>query len=228
MAVPNKRISDDRWDIDLNAKWKDLRKMLDRGFFMKELRPRVLEAGIENCKLVEARVKQDLGSPVLGSNKPLTVEMKQRNAPGRETGELANSVDYRIENWNRHRVGIFRDSVSPEIMMRAEIVHYGTAISVTEQMRTMFNVLADVADGLKTPDDLWGRARILHDAYPNVNWLPLQANTTYIIIEPREFLKRQFGSRLKLHQYMMNYRKAVVGAYYAASKTNDQLKWFGM
>lgn len=166
--------------MKLTGNWKGLTALLDRRT-TKSVDDAVLRASAETIK--DTIVK---GFDELEGNAKLTIALKGRDDPGRDSDDLISSIKV-IFLPRRRGLWIGIEATSPAAQY-ARIVADGTQIEVTDAMRGMFFLLWQVSEGRRDPSILTGAAADLWNRMPG-GWLPLKPETTHIIIPPRPWIR---------------------------------------
>ena len=117
-------------------------------------------------------------------NARLTVLIKGKNSPLRDTDGILDEVRDHQQFWNEAFAGILRSD--PSFALAAQL-HHGDAVPVSPSMRNLFKILWMVSEGQADPSVLYGRAAQLYNAYPGP-WYPLAPGTTTIVIPGRPFV----------------------------------------
>lgn len=166
--------------MKLTGNWKGLTALLDKRT-TKSVDDAVLRASAAEIK--GAIVK---GFGELASNAKLTIALKGRDDPGRDTEDLISSIKVIFLPMRRGLwIGIEASSAAAAY---AQIVAEGAQIEVSDAMREMFFLLWQVSEGKRDPAILTGSAADLWNRMPG-GWLPLKPETTHIIIPPRPWIR---------------------------------------
>lgn len=178
--------------VTLNPEWKEMMKLLDQGALGPRLDRNLRDAHYKNGWYLKGEIKKNIKSQKYGDhapNRPLTLLLKKGNTPLVEKGKegfLQTSISFETLSANSMEIGVKKGHSMARII---EALHDGATIHVTDHMRGMFQVLADVSSGRKSASVLKGRALELYEAAPGVDWHPLLPSTTRIVIPPRPFLR---------------------------------------
>lgn len=169
--------------LSLTGDWDRLRRALDSNKFTRALRRNVVPAMGQSAQELQSRVRRPSG---LAPNAALTIMVKGRNDPLRDTGDLLSSVEVKKQGPFRFVIGVSGNSRSARL---AEFLHEGGQIPVTDAMRNMFRLLWLASIGKLDPGKLRGRARELYARQPT-GWKPLRPTTSVIRIPARPFLRQ--------------------------------------
>ena len=142
-------------------------------------------------------------------NARLTILIKGKNSPLRDTGRLLGDVRPHQQFWDEAFAGILRGDPS---FAEAARQHDGDLIPVTPAMRGMFRLLFMVSEGRTDPSLLYGRAAQLYAAFPGP-WYELKPTTTVIRIPPRPFVDATLARQDWQMKVLVRLREAVRKAF---------------
>jgi hypothetical protein len=196
-----------------DARWGRLARWTSSGAFTRRLHKEIRVAMKFSVNEIAKAIRKKMRSGSVGpSNAPLTIEIKRgRNTPLEDLGELRKRVGKKVFSWNRGAAGFIEgvNHARDQDIMVAKTIHNGTAVPVTQRMRNMFAWLSRVSEGEAGPEQLTGRARVLYERAPGVEWRPLARTTTHIIIPPRPFIIEVMKDRGLIQQVCDAFIKAV-------------------
>lgn len=182
-----------RIEFKLTGDWKKMAAAMDPKRFKANLDNVMGNATKLNGMMVAGEVRKRIKAKKYAKNAPLTVLIKKSSTPLVNDGDLFGAIT--SQNIDKYTVfiGILRSATTSDgypLTNLAELLHNGGHITVTEHMRNMFILLAEVGQGKREASSLEGRAaelaRALGSRIRQIK--PLKSSTKYITIPPRPFL----------------------------------------
>jgi hypothetical protein len=180
-----------------------LQKMLDPATIEDRLKDKIKIAtetvGIVASDAVKEGIYGTGGFRQYLDNRPMTVALKGSDRPLVDNGDLAQSITYDVEDWDRVIVGVLRDKIVKEddgetesIKSIAGILHAGVTIKVTDKMRGYF--------AYKHKQYLEGKEKR--------PWMPLKPSTKTMVVKPRPFMRVATLKKMQA-EYQKIWSKAV-------------------
>lgn len=177
--------------------FKKLKRRLDSRSFRRRLRRNVRVMGKRIGLLAEAAIIEGLhrGQGGFKANKPSTAAIKGSSRVLVDSGQLAGSVNSKMENWYTVAIGVLKNrSVVDEqtgkqvdVKKIAAILYYGATIRVTAKMRRFFAAM--------------------HRQFPD-KWKPLSPDTRVIVIPARPYLRLAMQPKM-VRQYVKRWNEAI-------------------
>ena len=160
---------------------------------------RELDNVIEHI-LTNARYKHDRKKA--SKNAQLTALLKGHDIPMFDTGNLIyNAIKVKCKtNLRNMTMDIYLDKKDPKYWIYKKLATQDIVIPVTDSLRNMFKLLANVSQGIENESVLFGRAAELYKQ--NKVWYPLKDTTTEIIIPRRDYWNVLTKSK-KLQKFMI-------------------------
>lgn len=178
--------------------------------FKRFLDARMRVATELNGKFIERAMRKTIqASDGLEANAPLTIHIKKSKKPLVATGELFKAITSRVINNYTVFVGVQRSDGQFNI---AKLVHEGTEIAVTPEMRGMFFYLWKASEGELDPSELSGRAAEIWAASPG-GYKPLDPATTHVVIPARPWATVTFASLDLRERVAKNWHTAIKRAF---------------
>jgi len=202
--------------VKFTGEWKKLALITDPSKMSPILRKYVGRATSRNAYLAAAAIRKAIRAGGFTANAPLTVAVKRSSKPLVDNGELFKAVTVGIHGWRSAFAGLIRMSDDPKDPANIGLVlHEGTTMEVTGEMRALFDFLFKVTVRGHSPSILTGRAKELYERNPTAKWYPLKETTVAIVIPGRPFVKEAMTPELK-EQILQNWTQAVEDAYTSA------------
>lgn len=173
------------FDIRLEGDWKGFELYFGSERFRKTLDREVERAGRKLGRALVQEIRKRFRG--LRPNAALTIAIKGRDDPLSDTGEMKRAVAFDLKG-TRLTVGL-KTSDSSKARIWGFVLK-GGRIPVTESMRNLFRLLANVSSG-GDAGQLTGRAAALYERSPGVVWKPLSPMKRHIRIPPRDVIKAQ-------------------------------------
>lgn len=207
-------------DLKLIGQWKRMAAAVDAKRFQENLEANLNKATAFNGMMVAGEIRRRIKARKYAKNSPLTVLIKGSSTPLIDDGDLWGAVTSKNLNSFTVFVGLLRSSIASDghsIINIAEFLHQGGTIPVTEHMRNMFILLAEVGEGKRERSTLEGRvaeiAKALGRRIKDIK--PLRPETTHLVIKPRPFLRDVLDDPTIHKKCQDNWRKAALAAFKA-------------
>lgn len=178
-------------EIKLSSKsMKNFEKALSQGRIEKLLKKNIGHATKKNALVLQKGVRKEIKRGVPPTNAALTAKLKGGKKPivGTSGADLFNSITHSVKDWNEAIVGVLRMSGVTNVAL---VVHEGATIKVTQKMRNLFQILANVTNGITPESKLTGRALELWEMGngKKTKWKPLKKSTIAIRIPSRPYMR---------------------------------------
>lgn len=207
-----------RIEFKLKGDWAKMAAALDPKRFQANLDANLGKATKFNGMMVAGEVRKRIKSRKYAKNAPLTVLIKKSSTPLVNDGDLFQAITFQAVDKYTVFVGVLRSAVSSDgqsLTNLAEFLHEGGNIAVTETMRNMFQLLAEVGAGTREVSTLEGRtaelAKALGSRIKQIK--PLKPTTKHIVVPPRPFLKDVLNDPVVLKKCQRNWERAAQAAF---------------
>lgn len=202
--------------FDMNSGWQKMSKAIDPAKFGAIMNRNVAKATQANARLMVKAIRAGMKSGRYEANAPLTIIIKHSAKPLIDSGELWRSVTHKVIDPYSVFVGVLRAAKSSDgrsLANIAEFLHEGGAITVTDKMRAMFEMLYKVSIGRLPESVLDGKALEMYTAARGEIIYPIGDATQVIRVKGRPYISDQFENGALLTTFQKNWQEAVEAVF---------------
>lgn len=215
-----------RISLDLKGGWDKFTNRVDQAHFKNRLETNLGKATQYNGMVIRREIRKNIRSKKYEKNAALTSLIKGSTTPLIDAGDLWGAITTKNVDAYTLFIGVLKSTTTKRGMPMVNLVqllHEGGTLQVTEHMRNMFILLAEVGEGKRDISTLEGRtleiAKSLGDRISQIK--PLKPTTTHIVIPPRPFIADVLKDKAILKKCEDNWRKAVDAALRSTTASSE-------
>lgn len=203
------------FSFTMDRGWIEFDRAVDPAKLNKRMILRIGRATLSNALYMRKQVRRGISDEDYEGNAELTMSIKGEDKPlagvNRGGGGLFGSISHEQIDAFTAFIGIKRGiktKSGAEMADLAELLHEGFDIDVTDEMRGLFQAVAQAQAGEIKPGDLRGRAAFIYRKAKGRPIYPLEETTSFLFVPPRPFIERPFSNPAILAKIMDTWRRA--------------------